>query len=232
MTLREEIINLSGETLEEGKFGKFLTIAALVAAAAIGAVKGIPAAKGAYNQYKYASAQTVSTKYMKADMAANHNLANWKRNIKIDTNYYTGQKQPILNIDIKMSEYVRTSLSGDSERTEIAEDIQNQILKQLDLYLNEIKANSSKLEKYFSKDTYIDDVKPLKVQLDFKATDEELKQIDNEKITKYNESANAEFDWLSRVVGMSIRNEIANKLGINREYIDTFINGQAAAFKK
>lgn len=232
MTLREDIIRYSGETLEEGKFKNFLIASLVTAAAVAAAIKGVPAGKAAYNQYKYASAQSTGMKYMKADMEANRQFANWKRNITISTDYYTGQKQPILNIDIKMSDYVRDSLSGKHERLDIADAIKDQIIEQLDGYLNEIKKNSSKLEKYFSKDTYIGDTKPLKVQLDFKATESELEKIDDEKITKYNESAKSEFDWLSRVVGMDIAGDIANKLGINREYVDTFINGQSAAFKK
>lgn len=232
MTLREDIIKYSGETLEEGKFKNFLIASLVTAAAVAAAVKGVPAGKAAYDQYKYASAQSTGMKYMKADMEANRQLGNWKRNIIISTNYYTGQKQPILNIDIKMSDYVRDSLSEKYERTDIADMIKDQIIEQLDGYLNEIKRNSSKLEKYLSKDTYIGDTKPLKVQLDFKATEKELEKIDDEKITKYNESAKSEFDWLSRLVGIDIAGDIAGKLGINREYVDTFINGQSAAFKK
>ena len=139
MTLREEVINLSGETLEEGKFKNFLIASLVTAAAVAAAIKGVPAGKAAYEQYKYASAQSTGMKYMKADMEANRQLANWKRNITISTDYYTGQKQPILNIDIKMPDYVRDSLSGKHERTEIADAIKDQIIEQLNGYLNEIK---------------------------------------------------------------------------------------------
>lgn len=57
-----------------------------------------------------------------------------------------------------------------------------------------------------------------------------------EDIIKYSgetlEEGKSEFDWLSRIVGMEITNSIAGKLGINREYVDTFVNGKSAAFKK
>lgn len=230
-TLREDIIRYSGETLEEGKFKNFL-IASLVTAAAIAAaVKGVPAGKAAYEQYKYASAQPTSMKYMKADMNANRQFANWRGDVTIYTHYAVGQKQPILDIDIHMPRHIRASISGKSERTEIAKEIQDQILEQLDGYLDEIKKNSSKLEKYLSKDTYIGDVKPLKVQIDFKATDSEIEEIDNAKLSD-KESAKAEFRWLSELVGLKISNEVARKLGVNREHIDIFINGQSAAFKR
>lgn len=230
-TLREDIIRYSGETLEEGKFKNFL-IASLVTAAAIAAaVKGVPAGKAAYEQYKYASAQPTSMKYMKADMNANRQFANWRGDVTIYTHYAVGQKQPILDIDIEMPRHVRDSLSGKHERTEIAKEIQDQILEQLDGYLDEIKKNSSKLEKYLSKDTYIGDVKPLKVQIDFKASDSEIKEIEDAKLSE-KEDARAEFEWLSKLVGLKISNEIARKLGVNREHVDIFINGQSAAFKR
>lgn len=231
MTLREDIIKYSGETLEEGKFKNFLIASLVTAAAVAAAIKGVPAGKAVYQQYKYASTQPTSMKYMKADMEANRQLANWKRNIYVYTDYRTGQKQPILNIDISMPEYVRSSISGESDRLDIANQIKKQILEQLDGYLAEIKRNSSKLEKYLNKDTYIGDVKPLRVQLDFKATEKELEKINDEKLSE-KEEAKSEFDWLSRVVGMEITNSIAGKLGINREYVDTFVNGKSAAFKK
>ena len=230
MTLREDIIRYSGETLEEGKFKNFL-IASLVAAAAVAAaVKGVPAGKAAYEQYKYASAQPTSMKYMKADMNANRQVANWRGEVTVYTHYAVGQKQPILDIDIHMPRYVN-SVSGKSDRAEIAKEIQDQILEQLDGYLDEIKKNSSKLEKYLSKDTYIGDVKPLKVQIDFKATDKEIEDAENAKASE-KESAKAEFRWLSEIVGLKISNEVARKLGVNREHVDIFINGQSAAFKK
>ena len=231
MTLREEVIKNAG-VLEEGKFKKFLIASLITAAAVFAAVKGVPAGKAAYNQYKYASEQPVSMKYRKADIAANINIANWRNGIKVYTDYTVASHQPILNIDIKMADYVKESVEGKKERTGIAKDIQTIILSQLDAYLDSIKRNSSKLEKYLSKGTYIEDTKPLKVQLDFKATEEELKEIDAEADKKYNEDAEAEFNWLSRIVGMDIASEIARKLGINPEYVDTFINGSSAAFKR
>lgn len=231
MTLREDIIRYSGETLEEGKFKNFL-IASLVAAAAVAAaVKGVPAGKAAYEQYKYASNQPASMKYIKADMNANRQVANWRGEVTVYTHYAAGQKQPILDIDIHMPRYVKNSVSGKSDRAEIAKEIQDQILEQLDGYLDEIKKNSSKLEKYLSKDTYIGDVKPLKVQIDFKATDKEIEDAENAKVSE-KESAKAEFRWLSEIVGLKISNEVARKLGVNREHVDIFINGQSAAFKK
>ena len=231
MTLREDIIRYSGETLEEGKFKNFLIASLVTAAAVAAAVKGVPAGKAAYEQYKYASAQPTSMKYMKADMNANRQFANWRGDVTIYTHYAVGQKQPILDIDIEMPRHVRDSLSGKYERTEIAKEIQDQILEQLDGYLDEIKKNSSKLEKYLSKDTYIGDVKPLKVQIDFKASDNEIKKIEDANLSE-KEDARAEFRWLSELVGLKISNEIARKLGVNREHVDIFINGQSAAFKR
>ena len=230
-TLREDIIRYSGETLEEGKFKNFLIASLVTAAAVAAAVKGVPAGKAAYEQYKYASAQPTSMKYMKADMNANRQFANWRGDVTIYTHYAVGQKQPILDIDIKMPRHIRDSLSGKYERTEIAEEIEDQILEQLDGYLDEIKKNSSKLEKYLSKDTYIGDVKPLKVQIDFKASDSEIKEIEDAKLSE-KEDAKAEFKWLSKLVGLKISNEVARKLGVNREHVDIFINGQSAEFKR
>lgn len=232
MTLREEVIKNAG-VLEEGKFKNFLITTLIAAAAVAAAVKGVPAGKAVYNQYKYASEQSVGTKYQKADIAANIDIANWRNGIKVYTNYTVASHQPILNIDIKMADYVKESIDGKKERTDIAKDIQTIIISQLNAYLDSIKRNSSKLEKYLSKGTYIEDTKPLKVQLDFKATEKELAEIDKAaKEAGSKEDAAAEFDWLSRIVGIDISGEIARKLGINREYVDTFINGSSAAFKR
>ena len=224
MTLREEVLKDAG-VLEEGKFKNFLIASLITAAAITAAVKGIPAGKAAYNQYKHASALPATMKYVKADMAANRNSANWRGGVSVYTDYSVGSHQPILNIDVNMRDYVKKSVEKDEDPRNIAKDIQTIILAQLDSYLESIKSDSSKLEKYLSKGTYIGETKPLKIQLDFKLTDRELKEIEAEH-------AKSEFDWLSRTVGLDIAGEIARKLGVNREYVDIFVNGQSTAFKR
>ena len=173
MTLREEVLKNAG-VINEGFIKK--TLATLITALAIisAASKGVPMAKSVYNQYQNASSKSVATKYQEADSKANNNISNWKRNVNIYTNYAAASHEPILNIDVKMGDYLESLINDKEDKTNIVKEIESIILSQLDAYVDSIKSNSSKIEKYLSSDTYIGETKPLKVQIDFLVSNSKL----------------------------------------------------------
>ena len=208
MTLREDIIKYSGETLEEGKLGKVLSVAALVAALAFGAIKGVPAIQ----KYQNASSMSVNQKYHYADMAGGYEdiHGNYKyTHLHFKTWYDHVKGQPTLRISVYMNYYTDLAKSkGDLYTMKAAEA---EILDQIDVYIKEVKANSSKIEKFLSKDTYIGDDKPLKIELAFYT--DSVKEKDKEKAEK-----------LAADIGKNSYKDVASKFGINSKDVEVLVD--------
>ena len=208
MTLREDIIKYSGETLEEGKLGKVLSVAALVAALAFGAIKGVPAIQ----QYQKASAMSINQKYHYADMAGDYEdiNGNYKyTHVNFKTWYNDIKKQPTLRINVYMNYYTDIARSkGDLYTMKAAEA---EILDQINVYIKSIKDNSSKIEKFLSKDTYIENTKPLKIELNF-ITD------------GVNENEQEKSEELAADIGKNSYKDVASKFGIDSKDVEVLVD--------
>ena len=216
MTLREDIIKYSGETLEEGRFGRGLTIALMIAAIAFGAFKGAPVAKQAYDKYKNASTMSIERKYRDADFSATYEDINgdYKYNcVFFKTWYYGKTLQPTLRMTVLVDKFQET-LRKDGEFQALRKAA-GEILDQTDVYINTIKKNTSKLEKYLSKDTYLDldELKTLKIELNFSTDSWAIKDENQEKMQEF-----------AADLAKNIYRDVAAKFGVNQNNIIVTVN--------
>lgn len=218
MTLREEVLKYSGvineEVLEEGKFGKAVALAVMIAALAFGGIKGAQTVK----DYKIKSSISASTKY---DMADYKSSASEIR-LGIDTDYSEASKQSILNLHIycnyalaEIDYYKENSNNNkkivDNTVEKFVKEYSKAVSDSLENYIKNLEAQNSKIEKILNKNTYAE-IKPIKINLDFEY---------NREFNNLAETSDFLFYLQQNLVDI-----ISKTFEIDKRLIDILINGK------
>ena len=214
MTLREEVLKNAGllteEILEEGKFGRAVAVALMIAALAFGGVKGAQTVKN----YKAATSVSASTKYDYADYKSSTSQSL----LKISTDYSRESKQSILNLSVYADYGLRNAedyTSGDLNELHkiIDRDYLPVVTSSLKSYVENLEAQNSKLEKVLNKSTYAD-VKPIRINIDI---------VYNKQFNNYKETST-----FLTLLSYDLKEEVAKFFGIDERLVDVLINGKRA----
>jgi len=218
MTLREEVLKNSGllteEILEEGKLGRAVAIAAMIAALAFSGFKGAQTVK----DYKIKSSVSASTKYDIAD----HKSSTAKSLLKISTDYSKNTKLSILNLDVNadyglgvakkhMDESGKSTVDVNDFHKIIVKDYIPTVLSSLDNYVKNLESQNNKLEKTLSKSTYASS-KPIYININI-TYDKDYNNF----------SGTSTFLALLR---RDLAEDVASFFNIDERLVDIFVNGK------